>query len=102
MFFFLLNIFLGPKLPKANYATRAVPLSNSIYTFGGETPDNSISTYIFKLTCNGNIESCSWNEIDSQTPGEKIRMRYGRKHHVVIPIEDSMADQLCGNIVEEA
>ena len=44
----------GPKLPKALYATRAISLSNSIYTMGGQTPDVTYSTNIFKLTCIGN------------------------------------------------
>ena len=91
----------GPKLPQALYATRAISLSNSIYTMGGQTPDVSIGTNIFKLTCIGTIDSCSWNEIEGQTPGEKISLRYGRKHHIIIPIEDSMADHLCGNIIEK-
>ena len=77
----------GPKLPKALYATRAISLSNSIYTRGGQTPDVTYSTNIFKLTCIGTIDSCSWNEIDSQTQVKKLGC--------------NMADHLCGNIIEK-
>ena len=84
----------GPKLPKASFRSRAIPLSSSsVYQLGGETYDASIDNNVFKLTCGGDVGSCLWQEGTS--------LKFGRKSHIIIPIEDSMADQLCGNEITE-
>ena len=84
---------VGPKLPEATMRGMAITLApNSIYQLGGETATDSINRNVYKLTCGSDVGSCQWKV-------HPISLRFGRKHHIIIPIEESLADELCGNNV---
>ena len=58
-----------------------------MFVIGGVAEDKTRNE-VYKLTCGESIESCKWEEND-------VKMKHARAGHVVWPISDSLATEIC-------
>ena len=80
--------FSGPQLRKAMYGFGMVYTHRGLMTIGGD--DGGYLSDMTYLDCSGSsdVSTCSWEEFGQ-------RLEVARSRHVVIPLGDSYAHDIC-------
>ena len=89
-----MGLFSGPDadLKQQLYILRSVQPSrneDTLFLVGGiHQNSNEELPVIYQLVCDKTLASCKWEDTE-------MKMKYGRKGHVVLSIDESLAMKLC-------
>ena len=81
--YYILNLFLGPKMPEARVDLSAVNIGKSLVILGGRNDRKTDGKAIYKITCSMGI--CKWTTLPQ-------RLSISRSGMVAIAIPDSLAN----------
>ena len=66
-----------------------VQSGNNLYAIGGFSDDFGFQSAIYKFSCDGDIDSCAWEELPD------ISLKYALEAFVAMAIPDALADSVC-------
>ena len=81
----------GPELPNLVHHGRAVQPSKNeqtLFIVGGQNPGVGNLDKTYQLVCDKTPDSCRWETTE-------VKLSKARREHVVLPIEKSLASNLC-------
>ena len=87
-----MDLFSGPELIQQLHELRFVQPSrneDTLFLVGGIHQNSKEELpVIYQLVCDKTLASCKWKDTE-------MKMKYGRKGHVVLSIDESLAMKLC-------